>query len=240
MRLNMAVASLAAGAAILTCPGVALASTATPAVRVVSERAEPVLAPGSSGSTVRKLQRRLNALHYYTGESGGSFGSGTEEAVWAFQEVQGIPATGVVASATWRALAHPKSPGVLVRHGGKERVEVNLGRHYLVVYQHNHVVLISHISAGGGYYFCSEGSCSYAVTPTGNYQTLGYLSGWVQVPLGEMYNPVFFIGRAFAIHGESYVPLGPVSHGCVRIPMDVAQIFHKLVRTHGTPVYIRW
>ena len=36
------------------------------------------------------------------------------------------------------------------------------------------------------------------------------------------------------------VPLEPVSHGCVRIPYDIAQFFHTLVKTPGTPVYIYW
>jgi lipoprotein-anchoring transpeptidase ErfK/SrfK len=54
-----------------------------------------------------------------------------------------------------------------------------------------------------------------------------------------MYNPVFFIGTAFAIHGDVPVPLQPVSHGCVRIPMDIAAFFHNLVEVPGTPVYIR-
>ena len=42
------------------------------------------------------------------------------------------------------------------------------------------------------------------------------------VPLGLMYNPVFFIGTAYAIHGEndSSVPFYADSHGCVRIPFD--------------------
>jgi lipoprotein-anchoring transpeptidase ErfK/SrfK len=60
-----------------------------------------------------------------------------------------------------------------------------------------------------------------------------------------MYNPVFFIGTVFAIHGEpTYgptgggVPVNPVSHGCVRIPYDIAQFFHNLVTTPGTPVYV--
>ncbi len=54
-----------------------------------------------------------------------------------------------------------------------------------------------------------------------------------------MFNSVFFIGTTYAIHGETYVPLRPVPHGCVRIPMDIASFFHKLVHTPGTPVYIR-
>jgi lipoprotein-anchoring transpeptidase ErfK/SrfK len=57
-----------------------------------------------------------------------------------------------------------------------------------------------------------------------------------------MYNPVFFIGGSYAIHGDVPVPLTAVSHGCVRIPMDVAGFFYKLVHINegnGTPIYIR-
>jgi lipoprotein-anchoring transpeptidase ErfK/SrfK len=57
-----------------------------------------------------------------------------------------------------------------------------------------------------------------------------------------MYNPVFFIGGSYAIHGDVPVPLAAVSHGCVRIPMDIAAFFHKMVHvneTKGTPIYIR-
>jgi lipoprotein-anchoring transpeptidase ErfK/SrfK len=202
--------------------------------------ARRTLSYGSRSEDVRRLQRRLDALHYYPGSRNGVFDMWTLEAVWAFQEVQGIPATGVVGHETERALVHPRMPRALVPHGGAERVEIDLGRHVLYVYRHNRVVLISHVSTGGGYYFCSPGGgCGYAVTPTGNFRTRGFMRGWVRVPLGSMYNPVFFIGTAYAIHGESYVPLAPVSHGCVRIPMDVADFFHRLVKTTGTPVYIR-
>ena len=100
------------------------------------------------------------------------------------------------------------------------------------------LALISHVSPGGGYYYCSDGGCGYAVTPTGHYKTTTYMPGWVAVPLGEMYNPVFFIGTAYAIHGDTYVPLQPASHGCIRIPMDVAAFFHTLVKAHGTSVYV--
>ena len=124
--------------------------------------------------------------------------------------------------------------------GGSERIEVNLAKEVLVLYLGNQVSLISHVSSGGGYYYCSPGGgCGDAVTPTGDYTTTAFMPGWVTVPLGEMYNPVFFIGTAYAIHGDTDVPLQPVSHGCVRIPMDIAAFFHMLVRTPGTPVYIR-
>ena len=119
------------------------------------------------GRAVRLLQRRLAALKYYPGRVDGRFGSDTLEAVWAFQDTQGL------------------------------------------------------------------------LTPTGDFTTLSFMPGRVTVPLGEMYNPVFFIGTTFAIHGDTHVPRRPASHGCVRIPTHIAAFFHTLVPTPGTPVYIR-
>jgi lipoprotein-anchoring transpeptidase ErfK/SrfK len=192
-----------------------------------------------SGPAVLQLQQRLAALMYYPGPADGKFGNDTLEAVWAFQETQGLPVTGTVGPATQAALANPRSPAVLVPGGGATRVEVNLADEVLVLYKAGQVALVSHVSSGGGYYYCTSGGCAYAVTPTGDYHTISFMPGWITVPLGEMYNSVFFIGSAYAIHGDTYVPLQPVSHGCVRIPMDIAAFFHTLVPTPGTPVYIR-
>jgi peptidoglycan hydrolase-like protein with peptidoglycan-binding domain len=212
----------------------ALASSSTPTATT------SVLQLGMKGSAVKALQRRLAALKYYPGSIDGQFGTNTLEAVWAFQEVQGLPGRDYVNSAMQRALAKPRAPKVLDRGAGANRIEVNLASEVLVLYRDNTIQLISHVSSGGGYYFCSPGGgCGYAITPTGDYKTVVYMPGWVQVPLGEMYNPVFFIGTAFAIHGDTEVPLAPVSHGCVRIPMDVAAFFHTLVHVPGEPVIVR-
>ncbi len=193
-----------------------------------------------SGPAVRQLQQRLAALDYYPGPIDGQFGPDTQEAVWAFQEVQGLSPTGNVGATMQQALASPRSPLVLVPDGASTRVEINLADEVLVLYRGGQVALISHVSTGGGYYFCNPGGgCQYAITPVGNFQTTVFMPGWVTVPLGQMYNPVFFIDSAYAIHGDTYVPLQPVSHGCVRIPMDIAQFFHNLVPVPGTPVYIR-
>ena len=195
---------------------------------------------GMAGVDVRELQRRLAALHYYPGAADARFGQNTLEALWAFQAVQGLAVTGSSGPATRQALARPRTPGALVPAGGALRVEIDLSRQLLVLYRSSQVALISHISSGGGYYYCSPaGGCGYAVTPTGDFRTTVFLPGWVTVPLGQMYNPVFFIGTAYAIHGSASVPLQPVSHGCLRIPMIVAEFFHRLVPVPGTPVYIR-
>ncbi len=198
------------------------------------------LAVGMSGADVKALQQRLSALKYYTGGADGKFGGDTQAALWAFQEINGIHVSGVVDAATKRALVNPKtykSPS----YPGKRatRIEVSQALEVLVLFENNRIMLISHVSSGGGYFYnCGSGGCAQAVTPNGTYNTTVYMPGWVKVPLGEMYNPVFFISTVFAIHGDTYVPPGPASHGCVRIPMDVAAFFHKMVKTPGTQVHV--
>lgn len=191
------------------------------------------------GTDVRQLQLRLTALHYYPGPADGQFGQNTLEALWAFQAVQGLRVTGSAGPATRQALQHPRQPRVLVPAGGSLRVEIDLARQILVLYRSGMATLISHISSGGGYSYCSPSGCGRAITPTGDFKTTVYMPGWITVPLGEMYNPVFFIGTSYAIHGSASVPLQPASHGCVRIPMIVAEFFHDMVPAPGTPIYIR-
>lgn len=240
---SRAPAAVAASAKVAAATGTARLTQTVAAAYTAPKR---TLKYGSSGSDVKALQERLGALKYYAGPADGQFGVDTLEAVWAFQEIQGLPVNGQVGVAAGKALVDPKAYKSRYPNGGSERVEVNLGTRVLVLYRGGAVALISHISSGGGYYYdCGAYGCARAITPTGNYRTTGYIPGWVQVPLGEMYNPVFFIGTAYAIHGEPTsgptgggVPVNPVSHGCVRIPQDIAQFFHTLVRTVGTPVYV--
>ncbi len=246
---------LALAACVISQAGMAQAASPWPSGHGVQVRevawipAPPsgTLRPGMQGAAVRRLQQRLAELHYYPGTVNGQFGLDTLEAVWAFKEVQGLPTTAGandVTPAMRRALARPQLPPVLVPQGGGLRIEVNLPREVLVLYQHHHVALISHISAGGGYYYrCpGGGTCGPALTPDGNYRAHWFAAGWLHVPLGRMYNPVFFIGANFAIHGDVPIPLQPASHGCVRIPVDVANLLYKQIRIspdRGTPIYIR-
>jgi hypothetical protein len=233
-------ATMAVSAAVLSQAGTSQAATAQ-ASYVPSGS---VIHFGARGPAVKALQVRLNQLHYYAGPADGQFGSDTVEAVWAFKETQGLGTQhdpDDVGIAMQRALVHPRPPKVLVPRGGGTRIEVNQTSLVLVLYKNNQPELISHVSTGGGYSYCDPGgSCgNIAHTPDGNYKALSFLPGWVTVPLGAMYNPVFFIGRAYAIHGDTSVPLYAASHGCVRIPMDIASFFHTLVPLRTTPVYIR-
>jgi len=183
---------------------------------------------GNHGPAVRSVQQRLNQLGYYAGPADGQYGNDLEEAVWAFKEVQGLPmnaaSNSVITYAFRRALVNPRQPFSKFPRGGPGRIEINQSIQVLVLYQNNKPHLILHISSGGGYHYCSHGSCGVAITPDGSYRALSYLPGTITVPLGFMENPVFFIGRAYALHGGDPVPWYPASHGCVRIYADVGDL----------------
>jgi len=239
---------LAAAGGLAYGQGVAAAAPAAPAAS--SAKTPPYVPPnhnlyyGDTGPAVRSVQRRLTQLHYYPGPIDGIYGEDTEQAVWAFKEVQGLPlneATNSVITAAFRNdLVDPRRPWPIVKHAPANRIEINLHIQVLVLYKNNRPEFILHVSSGGN--CLVDQGCNW-ITPDGNYSALYFDPGWVQVPLGEMYNPVFFIGTAYAIHGDIPVPFYPDSHGCVRIWMDAAQWFHNYVDVNsngtGTPIYIR-
>lgn len=253
--LGATAAAVTAIATVACVQGTAVASAARPAaserVTVVAARVAAAipasytppsrtLKEGMKGADVKALQQRLAALKYNPGKVDGQFGGNTLEAVWAFQEVNGLKADGVIGPATKRALVSPrtyKSPSYTHKHA--TRVEVSQALEVLVLFKNNQIALISHVSTGGGYlYDCGSSGCARAVTPNGTYTTNVYMPGWIKVPLGEMYNSVFFIRTAYAIHGDTFVPVYPASHGCVRLPMFIASFFHTLIKTPGTQVHV--
>src|SRR6478672_11901423 len=117
------VTAVAVASAAWASPAAPAAPAAAPAAAAAGARA---LQPGSKGAAVKALQRRLATLKYYPGKIDGRFGTDTLEAVWAFYEVQRLKPHNYVNAAMKRALAHPRAPRKLVRHGGANRIEVNL------------------------------------------------------------------------------------------------------------------
>ncbi|MDR0897856.1 MAG: peptidoglycan-binding protein [Oscillospiraceae bacterium] len=67
------------------------------------------LRSGSSGQAVRNLQQKLKDLGYYTGSVDGSFGSGTDTALRAFQTQNGLTSDGVAGSRTLERLYSPSA-----------------------------------------------------------------------------------------------------------------------------------
>jgi N-acetylmuramoyl-L-alanine amidase len=201
---------------------------------------------GDHGRAVKSVQKRLNQLGYYAGPADGQYGNDLEEAVWAFKEVQGLPmnanSNSIITYKFRKDLVHPKAPYSKYPKGGAGRIEINQNIEVLILYRNNKPHLILHVSSGGGYLYPCAGdpsaTCGPAVTPDGRYKALSYLQGDIKVPLGFMENPVFFIGRAYAIHGGDAVPWYPASHGCVRIYDDAVNWFHKLVHIGSTHIYV--
>jgi hypothetical protein len=66
----------------------------------------PTVRKGAKGNITKLLQRRLIALGFACGRSGadGDFGTGTRNAVIAFQRAKGLTADGIVGQNTWRKL----------------------------------------------------------------------------------------------------------------------------------------
>jgi peptidoglycan hydrolase-like protein with peptidoglycan-binding domain len=244
-------AGLALGASALaiaaaTLGGVqASAAPATPA-RLVPPHPQPpyfaptrVLTQNMSGTDVLGVQHRLAELHYWIPSFTGTLSYDNVETLYAFQAVNGLPMTGKVDAATGRALVSPWSYTPRdTRVATRIEVDINTNKQLLVYYKNNSIVLISHISSG---------RVNYAITPTGTYTANIFMPGTIYVPLGVMYNPVFFTvnGRTtvYAIHGDTEVPNYPDSHGCVRIPVDLSTVFHRMidvadVNGFGTQIYI--
>jgi hypothetical protein len=197
-----------------------------------------VLEKGEKGEAVAAVQRRLVELHFDPGPADGSFGTGTMYAVQGFQKLAGMAPDGKVGPAVQAALADPPFPAPLVPNGERNRVEVDKARQLLFVYLDGNLRLISHVSTGSDQSYCAEGECgNVAHTPEGAFRFMWRYDGWRESRLGKLYNPVYFTGSGIAIHGSTSVPTYPASHGCVRIPMHIAEYFPSLVKRGGA-VYV--
>jgi peptidoglycan hydrolase-like protein with peptidoglycan-binding domain len=172
--------------------------------------AQPRLALGSTGPGVQALEERLAALHYALAGVDSSFGQDTYDAVVAFQKVNGLERTGVVEATDWRVLLRAGVPHAQVTG---DAIEVDKTRQVLFVVRHGEVQLAIPVSTG------ATGN-----TPIGEFRVYRKVAGWDWV----LYYPNYFL-RGFAVHGYVSVPTYPASHGCVRIPIWVAQRIYALI-----------
>jgi hypothetical protein len=197
-----------------------------------------VLERGEHSDAVAAVQRRLGELHFDPGPVDGAYGTGTFYAVEAFQKLAGMGVDGKVGPEVAAALDNPPFPAPLVADGEPNRIEVDKGRQLMFVYLDGNLRLITHISTGSGKEYCAEGECgNHAITPEGAFRFIWRYKGWRESRLGKLYNPVYFTRSGIAVHGSTSVPTYPASHGCVRIPMHIAEYFPSLVKS-GEAVYV--
>jgi len=211
-------------------------TTIAPTTTKVTTPPPAGLGSGSRGPAVLALQQRLDALHYWVGTPDGVFDQDTVYAVQAFQKVKGMARTGRATDDVLKAMESATTPAPLVPGGEPNRIEVDIPRQVLFLYEGNSVSKILPVSTGSMERFCSEGYCRIAGTPTGAFKVYRQDSGWNEGPLGSLYNANFIVG-GIAIHGATSVPATPASHGCIRIPMSAAEWFPSKARI-GTPVYV--
>jgi len=174
-----------------------------------------------------QVEQQLAGLRYDVGAVDGVVDARTSSAVMAFQKVYGLPRTGELTDAVAaQILATRSAPPPLVPNGGPSRVEVDLGRQVLFLYEGGALSSILAVSSG----------TAATPTPTGAFRFYRYDPGWHTSRLGQLYNAVYFYG-GYAIHGSGSVPAQPASHGCIRISLASSQWFPSHVST-STAVYV--
>lgn len=182
---------------------------------------------------IRKAQRRLSELGYWTTAVDGRFDLATQAALVAFQKWEGRAITGQLTTDELEAIRLSTSPKA--REPGYEHVEVDIDRQVLLFIDDKDAVRVLPISSGSEKQFREEGELSIAHTPRGRFIVYDKISGW-DGPPGGMYYSNYFSGGV-AIHGYPSVPNEPASHGCIRIPIFAAREVSKLLPV-GTIVLI--
>jgi hypothetical protein len=191
---------------------------------------------GSSGPVTLAYEQRLRDLHFDPGPVDGTYSQDTNYAVVAVEKLYDQPRDGVIGPNVKFVLANSHYKPAKPR-AEADRVEIDLDTQVLTVYKRWQPILLTTTSTGSGDHFCGgEDGCQYAITPAGKYHFYYLHEGWDKGKLGKMWNPYYFNG-GIAVHGLASVPSYPASHGCARIPMDIANYFPMLV-TKGEAVYV--
>lgn len=182
----------------------------------------------SEGCLVRYLEYQLAALKYRPGPIDGVFDVRTRDAVYAFQKVEGLRSDGIVGARVWDSLLTAETPRPELEKPGT-RAEVDLGRQVMFMIRDNQVCKIVHISSGK----------PQTATLTGHFEVDRKIPGWVGDSYGTtMYFTSFFdMNHSLAIHGYAKVPTYAASHGCVRVPIWMAEELYEELPA-GTPVDI--
>jgi lipoprotein-anchoring transpeptidase ErfK/SrfK len=230
-----------AGATTTTVQNFFVPSTTTPLIAPTTtvppvQETKTIIKPGDRGLLVEQVQQRLKDGGYDPGEIDGKYGPAVQAAVRAFQRVNNLEGDGDVGPLTLAAFENPKKIEPMRPEGPPNRVEVSISRKLLVLYKDAAPVLVTHVSSGSEIPFCENGVCGDAKTPVGDFTAMMKIDGWEEGPLGAMFNSVYF-WPAYAVHGSPSVPDVGASHGCIRIPMHIAEYFPTMI-TYGDPIYI--
>jgi hypothetical protein len=182
----------------------------------------PNAGPGSSGTAVRALQRRMKALGYLTPVTG-SFGGSTARAVLAFRKVFGMSRVSIANRAVFKRLAKGGGSYKVRYPKAGRHAEFDWSRQVLVLARGSKPVKVLHASSGK------------PSTPTvfGKFHFYRKSPGYNEK---GMYYSNYFVG-GYAIHGYPEVPTYAASHGCIRIPIPSAIAVYRWVHV-GQTIYV--
>ena len=231
---------------------------------VPRDRIDRSLVKGLAGKDVKRVQKRLVELGFDPGEPDGIFGEKTRASVWAYEKLilDTPPAdvTGKVTPDMWLVMQGDISITPKRTNTTKTHLEIYLPSQVAILFVGQEVRLITHISSGSnedweeeviidpGEEGNEEGTepihqliRGTSITPGGVYKfyrryTDEATRGWREGRLGRMYKPIYF-NFGIAVHGSHNVPNYPASHGCIRIPMHIAEYFPDLVK-NGDRVFV--
>ncbi len=222
---------------------------------------------GSTGADVQQVQQRLTDLGFAPGPIDGRFGSGTQQAVWAFETlVMKLPrsnATGKVTNDMWQAMQSNLviAPRRTVASGsGATHMEIYLPEQVGIVFTDDKPLLIAHISSGVENpdktpqtwcetvtYDTDEFGAPLAVpvqkAVCAEAKTPGGVFKFTRRYTGDRVGPLggmmnpVYFNYGIAVHGADHVPLEPASHGCIRLNQNIAKTFPSLV-SNGDRVYV--
>jgi peptidoglycan hydrolase-like protein with peptidoglycan-binding domain len=174
------------------------------------------LAYGSTGPEVRALLGRLEELRYHVPAERDVFGPEALDAVLAFQKAEGLTRDGAVGEDVWAALGRARPPKPRFRRPALH-IEVDKTRQILMVVREGKVESVVSVSTG------ATGN-----TPEGAFRILWKAPAtttWLGPAI--LYRTMTFLGNEFAIHGFPEVPAYAASHGCVRVPMWLADWLYQ-------------
>ena len=195
------------------------------------------LAAGSVGSRTQAVQAALHDQKYDPGPADGKFGLKTTQSVWAWQALHGLPRTGVLTAGHGAAGPGRQAQAMLRPDLGPTHSEVDLARQVLLVFQDGKPELITHVSTGSGRHYCDRGNCGTRDHHRGLVPLSTPGQGMATRPASDCSTTPIYFNGGIAVHGAPSVPNYPASHGCVRIPMHIAEYYPGLV-ANGEPIVV--
>jgi hypothetical protein len=202
-------------------------------------RVDRELRIGDRGRDVASLQRELEGLGYWMGQSDGTYGYLTEQAVFAFQGIEGLTRDGVAGPKTQAALKDATTPSP--RNPRGDLIEIDERRQVLFIVRDGEVRWIFHASTGTDQPYRHPNGTTYSAnTPDGRWEIFSqFPDGWKKSPLGRLWRPKYFHPDGIAIHGFPSVPPIPASHGCVRVSMEAMDyIWSHRLAPKKSPVWV--